>query len=107
MAGGRVTRGDRWFQNGDHPRDEYKRGTGNEGKVVRRYRNPDVDGQTVCETCGYIMHDHGWLDDGITVCPGAWIITREDPSWPDPRYAVCTHDAFYTAYPELTAGRVE
>ena len=67
-----------WYQNGDHPLDEYERGTVNEGKLVRRYRTPDMDGQAVCEYCGYLMHDHGWIDTlegGHIVCPGDWIIT--------------------------------
>ena len=68
----------RWYQNGDHPDDEYEKGTGNEGKIVRRYRNPKCDGQTICPAfCGYIMHDHGWLysvENGQIICPGDWVI---------------------------------
>ena len=67
----------RWFQNGDHPDDEYKKGSGNEGKLVRRYRLPECDGQVVCQNCNYIMHDHGWMDTiegGMIVCPGDWIV---------------------------------
>jgi hypothetical protein len=85
-----------WFKNGDHPKD-YAGGTTGyeqgelkswdekymidndwEGKVVRRYRTPDVDGQTQCKHCGEIMHIHGWietLEGGHIVCPGDWIIT--------------------------------
>ena len=36
------------------------------------YRHPRLDGQTECPECGYLMHEHGWLDcggDGIVVCP--------------------------------------
>ena len=65
-----------WFQNGDHPLDCYEKGTVNEGKLVRRYRTPDLDGQDICNYCGYLMHDHGWIDTserGHVVCPGDWI----------------------------------
>jgi hypothetical protein len=67
----------RWFQNGDHPLDAYEKGTPNEGKLVRRYRTPDLDGKNTCAGCGYLMHDHGWIDigePGHVVCPGDWII---------------------------------
>lgn len=73
-----VVDASRWFQNGDHPEDEYTRGTVDEGKIVRRYRNPDMVGMNRCDICGYFYHDHGWLDTlegGFTVCPGDWIIT--------------------------------
>lgn len=78
-----------WFKNGDHPEDDCFRpfeDTGKtpieprEGKVVRYFRRPDVDGQSVCERCGQIMNNHGWIDDGNTidsltvVCPGDWVI---------------------------------
>ncbi len=33
-----------------------------EGKVVRYYRHPNIDGQTVCKHCGNTMHNHGWID---------------------------------------------
>ncbi len=74
-----------WFKNGDHPEDncgefigeDGKRFKG-EGKVVRYYRTPDVDGEHSCMYCTRMMHDHGWIDTlegGHTVCPGDWIIT--------------------------------
>ena len=79
---------DQWFQNGDHPEDgvgedrldevtgeTYK---GIEGAVVRFYRHPSMDGQTECQKCGRIMHDHGWIDTlegGHIVCPGDVVIT--------------------------------
>ena len=72
-----IVEAHRWFQNGDHQLDEYERGTVNEGKLVRRYRTPDLDGLKECEKCGYLMHDHGWIDNphgGHTVCPGDWVI---------------------------------
>jgi len=73
-----------WFKNGDHPADESVQLQGMpdgelfEGKVVRYYRTPDLDGARVCEHCRFTMHAHGWIDTlegGHTVCPGDWIIT--------------------------------
>ena len=55
--------------------DEYRR---HEGKIVRRYRHPDVPGDKECKHCGQTMHVHGWIDTlegGHIVCPGDWIIT--------------------------------
>ena len=51
-----------------------------EGKIVRYYRRPDVDGTHICKRvgCSHYMHDHGWIDTlegGHTVCPQDWIIT--------------------------------
>ena len=90
-----------WFRNGDHPKDDCFRpfeDTGKipteprEGKIVRYFRRPDVDGQSICKYCGQIMHVHGWIDSGYedevdpndpfydgnysdtVVCPGDWII---------------------------------
>lgn len=64
-----------WFKNGDHPEDGDQE---TEGDVVRYYRTPAGDGQSVCEQCGHIMHNHGWIDNlevGHDVCVGDWIIT--------------------------------
>jgi hypothetical protein len=80
-----VIEATQWFKNGDHPLDytndvegaERKR-LDWEGDVVRRYRAPDLDGQTTCKHCGNTMHNHGWIDTlegGHIVCPGDWIIT--------------------------------
>ena len=69
-----VIEATQWFKNGDHPED----GTDGEGKVVRYYRHPDMNGQVACEQCGIIHHHHGWIDtleQGHRVCPGDWIIT--------------------------------
>ena len=74
----------RWFINGDHPDDDCRM-VGDildlralsEGKVVRYFRDPDVEGTDVC-TCGRTFHDHGWIDTlegGHRVCPGDYIIT--------------------------------
>ena len=85
-----------WRKNGDHPDDhknhigcdeegnpktwpeEHARSRDWEGKVVRRFRRPDVDGRTECSQCAEVMHVHGWIDTlegGHIVCPGDIIIT--------------------------------
>ena len=79
-----VIEAHKWFKNGDHPDDDIIVVTGSdgkpfesEGKLVRYYRTPELDGQNVCVHCGNIMHNHGWietLEGGHTVCPGDWII---------------------------------
>jgi hypothetical protein len=75
-----------WDKNGDHPDDDVWRpfeDTGKvpieprEGKIVRYFRHPTINGQTKCSRCGQIMHNHGWIDngsDGIIVCPGDIIV---------------------------------
>lgn len=91
-----VVRAVQWFKNGDHPLDytrthvghdggelrhftpEERRANNWEGDIVRYYRDPGLDGSTLCQHCGQNMHAHGWLDTlegGHTVCPGDWIIT--------------------------------
>lgn len=75
-----VIEATQWFKNGDHPSDHSERGRGGltEGTVVRYYRRPDDNGNRQCQKCGWIMHDHGWIDTlegGHIVCPGDWIIT--------------------------------
>lgn len=82
-----VIKATQWFKNGDHPEDhsvlmaddhkspEYM----SEGKVVRYYRKPNVEGGSQCKKCGNGMHDHGWIDTlegGHIVCPGDWIYNR-------------------------------
>ena len=79
-----VVEASQWFKSGDHPQDNretFDAGSGpflGEGKVVRYYRTPDLDGQTLCQHCNIRMHDHGWIDTlegGHIVCPKDWIIT--------------------------------
>lgn len=78
----------KWFKNGDYPGDgkeifqsgEFK-GQLLEGKVVRRYNNPYVDGQSLCEVCNHKMQTHGYIDSsekGCTVCPGDVIVSNRD-----------------------------
>lgn len=80
-----IVEATQWHKNGDHPQDGTERfargefkGELYEGKVVRYYRRPEMDGQSACKHCGQIMHVHGWIDTlegGHIVCPGDWIIT--------------------------------
>ena len=74
-----------WFKNGDHPLDEMEwietadgEKIDTEGKIVRRFRRPDVPGNRKCKHCEETMHEHGWIDTlegGHIVCPGDWIVT--------------------------------
>jgi hypothetical protein len=78
-----VIEATQWFKNGDHPEDNScpispENPTLSEGEVVRYFRRPDVDGESLCKHCGQRMHDHGWIDTlegGHNVCPGDFIIT--------------------------------
>jgi len=92
-----------WFKNGDHPADGPATRPGHdgerisvEGKVVRYYRNPCIDGKVDCHICNKPMHDHGWIEgapDGYTpegsfrvnsayvVCPGDWIVTESEGAY--------------------------
>ena len=74
-----------WFENGDCPGDDailIEPGGGEahyytEGKVVRYYRHPRVNGKATCAQCAFTMHHHGWIDSwegGQVVCPGDWIV---------------------------------
>ena len=92
-----------WFKNGDHPMDavemfDYPDGCQRpgEGQVVRYFRRPDVDGDTLCQHCGRRMEHHGWIDTlegGHIVCPGDWIITGVKGE----RYP-CKPDVFAATY---------
>lgn len=83
-----------WFKNGDHPEDYLSLSEGlkpgefriytfekmPEGEVVRYFRHPGVDGQSLCR-CGKPYDTHGWIDDefnGKSVCPGDWIVTDSE-----------------------------
>jgi hypothetical protein len=82
-----VIEATQWFENGDHPgdesvvcRDSHGEEYLTEGKVVRRFRDPNVLGKSLCgfSQCQKTMHEHGWIDTlegGHIVCPGDWIIT--------------------------------
>lgn len=95
-----------WFKNGDHPDDGAETFVSSEdgqthrceGKVVRYYRRPTMDGQHGCGKCGVIMHFHGWIDTlegGHVVCPGDYIITGvKGENYP------CKPDIFEMTYEE-------
>ena len=71
-----------------------------EGKVVRYFRRPDVDRESLCSECGERFRVHGWIDtpeDGHRVCPGDWIIT----SVKGERYP-CKPDVFEATYEMVT-----
>ncbi len=94
-----------WFQRGDHPKDKcdiYHVGPEvkiTEGKIVRYYRNPIMDGKVRCDKCQNIMHLHGWIDTlegGHIVCPGDWIITGVQGE-----YYPCKPDIFEETYDKL------
>ncbi len=100
-----VIEATQWFKNGDHPEDDcgmFDAGKGpfrGEGKVVRYYRSPSVDGGVDCHLCGLIMHNHGWIDTlegGHIVCPGDWVITGIKGE----RYP-CKPDIFEATYEEV------
>lgn len=78
-----------WHENGDHPQDHsialFDSETGepflSEGKIVRRFRHPEVPEDSVCWLCGFTYHAHGWIEPDkrktskvSNVCPGDWII---------------------------------
>lgn len=79
-----VIEANQWFKNGDHPEDQSKEMFSeeigvflSEGKIVRRFNNPNVSGKKPCKHCSNAMRDHGWIDTleaGHNVCPGDWII---------------------------------
>ncbi len=103
-----VIEATQWFQNGDHPEDKSQMMTSSEGgdfltegKVVRRFRRPDVGGQTACKHCGEVMHVHGWIDTlegGHIVCPADWVITGVK----NERYP-CKPDIFDATYEPVEA----
>lgn len=75
-----------WIKNGDHPQDDCEMITSEtsgsqflaEGKIVRRFRRPDVDGAEPCQHCTLGMDVHGWIDTkegGHIVCPHDYVIT--------------------------------
>lgn len=100
-----VVEATQWYVNGDHPEDACVRALHaagvrlflTEGRVVRYFRRPDVDGHALCLHCFRKFHDHGWIDQpgvGHIVCPGDWVITLEEAGT---RYP-CKPDLFETLY---------
>ncbi len=105
-----VIEAHQWFKNGDHPRDAIgvdcsSQGgpTECEGKIVRYFRHPNIDGLSICKYCRNQMHHHGWIDTmegGHIVCPGDWIITGiKGENYP------CKPDVFDATYEPAEARR--
>lgn len=105
-----VIEATQWFKNGDHPNDNTEMvypDSGatqfepflSEGKIVRYYRTPKLDGEEKCKHCGNIMHVHGWIDTlegGHIVCPADWIITGvNSENYP------CKPDIFEKTYDKI------
>ena len=96
----------RWHKMGDHPEDNretFVDGDGKdflgEGKVVRYFRHPAIEGQLKCDYCDEVMHIHGWIDTaqgGHTVCPGDWIIKETGKI--KKGYYPCKPDVFRKTY---------
>ncbi len=71
-----------WFKNGDHPAD----GNSNkEGKIVRYFNHPLINGDSICSSCnsphkehGYIYATEGAEYSNYSVCPKDWIITETE-----------------------------
>lgn len=95
-----VIEATQWFKNGDHPEDYRDNNPpGWEGKVVRYFRNPNIDGEVICSFCRHTFHEHGWIDTlegGHRVCPGDYIITGIKGE----RYP-CKPDIFLATYEEV------
>ncbi len=51
---------------------------------VGHFRDPEVDGQEMCDLCNNEMYKHGWIDkydgSGHVVCPEDWVVTEIDGS---------------------------
>lgn len=111
-----VVHAHQWWKNGDHPDDNAERNTVatidgkpvlemlGEGKVVRRFRHPDLPGTDLHRACGSSWDIHGWIKDGNqTVCPGDWVVTVEDG-----KYEVVKQNMFDVDYfPAVPATIVE
>jgi hypothetical protein len=105
-----IIEAEQWFKNGDHSQDESEpirspidptKTFLSEGKIVRRYRNPDCDGRRRCSKCNELMYKHGWIDTlegSHVVCPGDWIITQKD--YPVNTYP-CKPDIFELTYEKV------
>lgn len=108
-----VVEATQWHKNGDHPLDDVLRpfkDTGEipseprEGAVVRYFRHPGIGGTKKCDSCGFIMHFHGWivtLEGGHIVCPGDWIITDKGECYP------CKPDVFAATYEPVESSSPE
>ncbi len=117
MIPGMQFRGVVWYRNGDHPDDDCRplidTVSGeqflSEGKVVRYFRHPDVDGYVTCHECGCAFHDHGWIDapgydqEKATVCPGDLVADISDGTYR--RYVVAKLKTSMPQVKQLVDGR--
>lgn len=94
-----------WLKNGDHPLDKseiIKHPEGDflsEGKVVRRFRHPKIDGSSFCH-CGEKYDDHGFIENSsvsMTVCPGDYVVSGRNS------FAVIRKLEFEDYYEEVPA----
>lgn len=97
-----------WCKNGDHPCDYstlLQSSDGpflSEGEVVRRFINPNMNGDHYCTKCGNRAKIHGWIDqgdEGLTVCPGDWVVSM------GPRYLVLSDHNFQALFYSTVSGR--
>lgn len=99
-----------WTRNGDHYDDNSKwiwnegRKLLSEGKIVRRFRDPDQPATETCDRCNYLYHDHGWIDQAHNeeVCPGDWIVEVALNE-----YQVYSPKDFYKVIREVEYAKVE
>ncbi len=94
-----------WFRNGDHPADETRMIQYNgeeflsEGKIVRRFRRPDIPGEKICSKCHTLFDLHGFietLEGGQIVCVGDYIIKGTAGE-----YYPCKPDIFENIYEKI------
>ena len=82
LCDGWIVTAHQWFRNGDHPDDKCRivsNGTSHpflsEGKVVRLFRDPNTPGDSTCDRCNRLIHDHGFLETlSEMVCPGDFVV---------------------------------
>lgn len=108
-----VIEATQWKKNGDHPLDnslpmQPEEGDEElhytEGSIVRRFNDPEVPGESLCEICGRNMREHGFVEGRLSalevdgdqiVCPGDYIVTMEGG------YIVFPADTFEYTYKEI------
>jgi hypothetical protein len=105
-----IVEATQWWKNGDHPLDESTlvKVAGmtpflSEGKIVRRFRHPDVPGSRRCSYCRGTYAIHGWIDnarvkqqESYPVCPGDYVLTLENGT-----YVPCKPDLFEATYIQM------
>jgi hypothetical protein len=86
-----------WFKNGDHPFDDCLPVVGNdgspfmgEGKVVRYFRHPHINGNSLCADCLKEYHDHGFID--LNFDNSAFLNEKFDLFSPKKKSKVCPSD---------------